>query len=512
VLRRRFAAHPESPMARFVVSSILAALLACTALAAGPAVTTPELRRMFGIPETATVLFEGDDGAALTEQEFAARFAKNSGVSLEKDEKNGTYTLVLAKPGLLRRPLPVVSLPSIDFTDLAGKSVRDADLRGKPTLVSFHFAACAPCILEIPALNAFRRKHPEYNYLAITFDDTKTAKAFLAKHPLEWPVVANAKTFVDAAGVSTYPTLLLLSAQGAVLGAEHGFDTRLGENVAVAALEKKIGALLAGRPWEPLLDPKLSKFDIWLSYHGSVIRSVLDGKAPKSLKPVGLNPPTQNVFSVLEQAGKPVLRITGEWYGCLNTRQSFSNFHFVARVRWGEKKWEPRLDEPRDSGILYHSRGPFGVDYWKSWALSQEFQVIEHGHGEYWSQATSAIDIRVNPKKPGEEAPRWDPAAPWTPFGSAKPGNNHALAGSDEDRPGEWNTLELVCVQDDCVHIVNGKVVMALANSRYADGGRVVPMTGGTLQIQSEAAEVFYRDIAVRPIREFPKELAVYFQ
>ncbi len=50
--------------------------------------------------------------------------------------------------------------------------------------------------------------------------------------------------------------------------------------------------------------------------------------------------------------------------------------------------------------------------------------------------------------------------------------NNHALAGSDEDRPGEWNTLELVCFQDRCVHIANGKVVMALRNSRYQDGDK----------------------------------------
>ena len=210
--------------------------------------------------------------------------------------------------------------------------------------------------------------------------------------------------------------------------------------------------------------------------------------------------------------GKPLLRITGEFYGCLVTKRPYDNYHFIAQVKWGEKKWEPRLTELKDSGILYHSRGEFGVDYWKSWALSQEFQVIEHGMGEYWSQATSAIDIRANPKKAGEEAPRWDSKAPWMKFGSANPGNNHALAGSDQDKPGQWNTLELVCIQDDCVHIVNGKVVMALANSRYKSGDAWIPMTGGTLQIQSESAEVFYRDIAVRQIPGMPKEYAAYFE
>jgi hypothetical protein len=232
--------------------------------------------------------------------------------------------------------------------------------------------------------------------------------------------------------------------------------------------------------WQPLLDPALSKFDVYLSYRGDQIMSVLKGTAPAGLKPVGLNPAGQNVFTTIEQGGKPVLRISGEIYGCATTRQEFSNYHFRASFRWGEKKWEPRLTELKDSGILYHSRGNFGVDYWKSWALSQEFQVIEHGIGEYWRQATSAFDIRADAK--------------------------------DEDRPGEWNTLELVCFQDRCVHIANGKVVMALRNSRYQDGDKVVPMTGGKLQIQSESAEVFYRDIEIRTISEMPKEYERYFK
>ena len=261
--------------------------------------------------------------------------------------------------------------------------------------------------------------------------------------------------------------------------------------------------------WKSLLDAKFSQFDVYLSYRGDQIMSVLQGKAPPDLKPVGLNPPGQNVFTMIEQDGKPVLRVSGEIYGCAATKQEFANYHFRASFKWGEKKWEPRLAEPKDSGILYHSRGPFGVDYWKSWALSQEFQVIEHGIGEYWRIASSEIDIRADPKAPGAVAPKWNPKAPWMEFSGS---NNNALAGSDEDRPGEWNTLELICHEDRCVHIANGKVVMALKNARYREGDQVIPMTGGKLQIQSEAAEVFYRDLEIRPIAAMPEEYAGYFR
>ena len=284
---------------------------------------------------------------------------------------------------------------------------------------------------------------------------------------------------------------------------------------AIAFVLLPLTAFGANKPgaWKPLLDATFSQFDVYLSYRGDQIMSVLGGKADSKsvgdLKPVGLNPPGQTVFTMVEQDGKPVLRISGEIYGCATTREEFSNYHFRASFKWGEKKWEPRLTELKDSGILYHSRGAFGVDYWKSWALSQEFQVIEHGIGEYWRIGTSEIDIRVDPKAPGAVAPKWNPKAAWMQFAGS---NNNALAGSDEDRPGEWNTLELVCIEDRCVHIANGKVVMALKNARYKDGDRYVPMKGGKLQIQSEAAEVFYRDIEIRTIPAMPKEYAKYFK
>jgi hypothetical protein len=260
--------------------------------------------------------------------------------------------------------------------------------------------------------------------------------------------------------------------------------------------------------WRPLLDDRLSQFDVYLSYRGDEIMSVLQGKAPASLEPIGLNPARQDVFTVTMQGGKPVLRISGEIYGCLATREEFSDYHLRAKYKWGEKVWEPRLTEPKDSGILYHSRGDFGVDYWKSWAQAQEMNVMEKNTGEYWTIASVAIDIRARPAADTNGVPRWDPSAPWMTFRSP---DNHALAGSDEERPGQWNEIELICHQDRCVHVVNGMVVMALKNARTVDGGKSTPMTGGRLQIQSEAAEVFFRDVEIRPMPVMPAEYAAYF-
>ena len=65
---------------------------------------------------------------------------------------------------------------------------------------------------------------------------------------------------------------------------------------------------------------------------------------------------------------------------------------------------------------------------------------------------------------------------------------------------GQWNTIEVYVLGDEAVHLVNGQVVLYLENARLKDG---TPLTRGQIQIQSEAAEVYYRNIRIRPITEF---------
>jgi hypothetical protein len=77
--------------------------------------------------------------------------------------------------------------------------------------------------------------------------------------------------------------------------------------------------------------------------------------------------------------------------------------------------------------------------------------------------------------------------------------------------PGEWNTIELICFGDKSIHIVNGHVVMAISNLVYKDGDTLKPLIKGKIQLQSEAGEVFYKEIEVRKLNCLPKEYAVYF-
>jgi hypothetical protein len=48
---------------------------------------------------------------------------------------------------------------------------------------------------------------------------------------------------------------------------------------------------------------------------------------------------------------------------------------------------------------------------------------------------------------------------------------------------------------------------MVLYDSRQREGDKETPLTKGKIQIQSEGAEVFYRDIRIRPIAKIPDEM-----
>jgi hypothetical protein len=262
------------------------------------------------------------------------------------------------------------------------------------------------------------------------------------------------------------------------------------------------------------MDKDLSQWNMYLSYRH---KDSYKGEIPQdenglAINPVGYGKNVNNVFSVIDSEGTPVLRISGEIYGCVFTKQEFQNYHLKLKVKWGSKKWEPRLEKLMDSGILYDSQGECGVDYWRSWMLGQEFQVMEGHMGDYWNIASSAIDIRAFMPE-GEMNTVASTKQTFLPLGNGTSYPGFCLRSADYESPkGEWTELELICYGDKSLHIVNGNVVMVLRNSHYMKDGISLPLEKGRIQLQSEAAEVFYKDIMIRNITNLPEKYASYFE
>ena len=264
--------------------------------------------------------------------------------------------------------------------------------------------------------------------------------------------------------------------------------------------------------WTYLFDKDMSK---WTTYLGTPRPETVVTDIPKDEKgnythAVGFDKDERKVFTTTIVDGEPVLHVTGEIYGSVHTKQEFENYHLVVQFKWGTQKWPPRLTEPLDTGILYHVIGEHGVDYWKAWALSQEFQIMEHNTGDWWTIAGSQIDIRCA-KVGSEEVPVYNPKAPLISYGPGGAGIT-CMRGKDAEKPnGEWNTLELITFGDKSLHIVNGQVVMALSNSRYTKDGKVIPLTKGKILLQSEAGEAFFKGVKIKPIKGIPAQYKSYF-
>jgi len=202
--------------------------------------------------------------------------------------------------------------------------------------------------------------------------------------------------------------------------------------------------------------------------------------------------------------GKPAIRISGEIFGALTSKDEFENYHLKLEFKWGEKKWPPREKDVRDSGLLYHCVGPHGAAG-TFWMQSQECQIQEKDCGDYWSVAGAIVDVEGERK--GDKGPIVFKKGGTKYTVPSKETGPRIIKEPDNERPsGQWNTIELVTVGQTSVHLVNGKANMVLTNSRRRADGKEMPLTKGKIQLQSEGAEVFYRNIAVRPISKIPDE------
>lgn len=238
----------------------------------------------------------------------------------------------------------------------------------------------------------------------------------------------------------------------------------------------------------------------WDMYLGPAYDTLLNNF--DTLNVIGLNKDPHHVFSVVQTDGQPAIRVSGENFGGLSTTREFKNYHLTLQFKWGSQRWTPRKDKKRDSGLLYHAVGPHGADY-GFWMRSQEFQIQEGDCGDYWGVAGGSFQI---PARKQNEEYVYDPTGQLLTFNEANKevGRRCIKIPDAEKATGEWNTVEVYALGDTAVHVVNGVVNMILYHSSQLDGDSLTPLKQGKIQLQSEGAEVFYRNILIQPIQEIP--------
>ena len=181
-------------------------------------------------------------------------------------------------------------------------------------------------------------------------------------------------------------------------------------------------------------------------------------------------------YTFLEKSGKNadplkvfqfennVLHVSGQEFGYVITEESYASFHLSLEFKWGVKKFPPRENEKRDAGVLYNAHLYSGD---KIWPRSLEFQIQEGDCGDFW--LTDSVSMThadtVTPKT------RWF----------------RVVKTKDTEKPnGEWNKVEVIIQDGKITHKMNGEVVNTGADPSVKSG-RIV--------LQSEGAEIFYRNV-----------------
>ncbi len=177
----------------------------------------------------------------------------------------------------------------------------------------------------------------------------------------------------------------------------------------------------------------------------------------------GKNKDPEGVFQVQDS----MLHISGKEFGYVMTEEVFEDFHLTLAFKWGQKKWPPREDAKRDSGILYYVPEDYPD---KVWPKSIECQIQEGDCGDFWMIKQTSIEVNGKRNKPQA--------------------NVRIVKQKDAEKPtGMWNTVEVICHKNKCTHLVNGIVV---------NEGTDPNIHKGRILLQSEGAEIFYKDITVK--------------
>lgn len=137
----------------------------------------------------------------------------------------------LARIEMLGKPAP-----AIEATDLDGRRVSLADLKGKVVLLDFWATWCPPCVAEMPNLNSLYARDADKGLaiVGVNLDAMREGvreadrvlpgvRRFLVDFRVSWPNLPNGAGTADIArayGVTDIPATFLIDREGKIIGVE----------------------------------------------------------------------------------------------------------------------------------------------------------------------------------------------------------------------------------------------------------------------------------------------------
>jgi L-ribulose-5-phosphate 3-epimerase len=259
-----------------------------------------------------------------------------------------------------------------------------------------------------------------------------------------------------------------------------------------------------------LLDSKLSFWYKWIGVPHTSVTGLPSGTPTGDGMngiPLGMNDP-KNVFSVITLNGEKVLKASGEIYGGLTTKKEYENYHLHLQYKWGTKKWAPRLTLPRDMGIMFHLTGTNEDAFWSVFMMGLECQISDSTSADIFLVPNKTFSVFPFAEVKVNDSKTWDINAAWKDVGANTRIGTVSRSQNYESQPGAWTIMDVYTHGSSGVYMVNGHVVMAFNNAGVLQANKTTtPLTKGKIQLQSEGAEGYYKDITIQSISDIPANI-----
>jgi peptide/nickel transport system substrate-binding protein len=134
-------------------------------------------------------------------------------------------------------PASPIAAPALHLARLDGHGAFSlAAHRGRVVFLDFWASWCEPCQASLPLVEAYARRHPEVDVVAVDSGESAPAAAAFARTHALANVVLDPDSIATAAyGVSGYPTMIVVGADGMIRAKWVGFDPAIGDAMAHAA-------------------------------------------------------------------------------------------------------------------------------------------------------------------------------------------------------------------------------------------------------------------------------------
>jgi serine/threonine-protein kinase len=214
------------------------------------------------------------------------------------------------------------------------------------------------------------------------------------------------------------------------------------------------------------------------------------------------------VFTAVMEEGQPAVRASGQAPGTLTTRDEFASYHLRLEFKWGAGQ----PSSPRRAALVYHC--PAAASLRNGNLPGLEYTLDEGNCGDLAVPLRAGITVETTGELVPQDGPeRALPLVRYQPTGQRRMiplGVQPRIraAASPVKATGEWNTLEVLTFRDRTVHRLNGQLCLAIREARRWYGKVPQPLHRGRIQLRSAGAEIYFRNLLIRPLDRPPEELA----